>query len=733
LTARALIVRATAAALALAAAFVVAVSATVTATAGETEQAPTGELAPELLARGILPADASAPAAFPGVANADPAPARGSRQPVGGFSALTETRGRDVGGRSAAGTTFRRAPHRGVFWAMPDNGFGSKANSRSFLLRVYRVRADFETARDGDGDVEVLDWITLRDPDREVPFEIVTEGTRRRLLTGGDFDLESMRQDRRGDLWFGEEFGPFILHTDSTGRVLEAPIPLPDVKSPDYPADFPAPFEGPPNLGRSNGFEGMALTADGSTLAPVLEGSVAGDDPLVRRVYEFDIDRGRYTRARREYRVADPSFLVSDFTALDDRRYIALERDNFEGAGARHKRGFVVDLRRERRGGGLVKREVVDLLDLADPAEVSLPGRPGDIGLGNPFAMPYVTIESVLPLGGDRLAIVNDTNFGSRGRNPELPDYSDFVVVGVPRLSEPSRERGTLTLAVIGDTPYGEQQVADFPDLVEAVNLDRGVRRVIHLGDIKSGSSTCTDERFRAVFGLYETFDDPFLFTPGDNDWTDCHRANNGGYNPLERLASLRRVAYPEPGRSLGGHRVRVRTQADDPTHSEFVENQLWRQEGVVFSLVHVVGSNNDLVPWFGAAEKPEQRAQRLAEFDRRQAANLDWLERSFELAERRDAPALVVGMQADTFVPGASGDGFAAVVDRLTELSADFRKPVLLLQGDTHVYRTDRPLAGAPNLTRIVVEGETADEWLRLNIDPRSPGVFSWSRERGF
>jgi glycerophosphoryl diester phosphodiesterase len=103
---------------------------------------------PELLKRAVLPADASAPAPFPGVVNTDPAPAPGSTQPIGGFSALLDAGKKDT------------------FWAMPDNGFGSKANSRSFLLRVYQVKADFETRRGGSGDVEILDWITLRDPDR---------------------------------------------------------------------------------------------------------------------------------------------------------------------------------------------------------------------------------------------------------------------------------------------------------------------------------------------------------------------------------------------------------------------------------------------------------------------------------------------------------------------------------------------------------------------------------------
>jgi hypothetical protein len=371
---------------------------------------------PTLEGRAILPADATAPAPFPAAPDTDPAPAPGSVQPVGGFSALVDAPGKDV------------------FWAMPDNGFGSKANSRSFLLRVYRVRASFETRAGGAGEVEIRDWITLRDPDEKIPFAIVTEGTPKRLLTGGDMDIESFRVDRRGDLWFGDEFGPFLLHTDASGKVLEAPIPLPGVKSPDYPADFPPPYEGEANLASSNGFEGMAISKDGRTLYPTLEGPVTGDEPTFRRMYEFDIRSRSYTGKRRTYRVGAAPFLVSDLTALDGRRLVALERDNFQGPAAAHKQGFVVDLERRAPDGALRKRPVVNLLDLDDPGLISLPGRPGDFGLGNPFSMPYQTIEAVQPLPGGRLAVVNDTNFGSTGRNPGLPDYSDFVVVRVPGL-----------------------------------------------------------------------------------------------------------------------------------------------------------------------------------------------------------------------------------------------------------------------------------------------------------
>jgi hypothetical protein len=675
---------------------------------------------PELLGRAILPADASAPAPFPGVVNTDPAPAPGARQPVGGFSALLD------------------AGERNTYWAMPDNGFGSKANSRSFLLRVYLVRADLETRRGGSGDVEILDWITLRDPDGKVPWAVVNENTPQRLLTGGDLDLESMRVDRNGDLWFGEEFGPFLVHTDATGKVLEAPIPLPGVSSPDYPADAPgAPGAG--NLRRSNGFEGMAISRDGRTLYPILEGAVAGDDPRVRRLYSFDIDARRYEPGYARYEVADPAFLVSDLTRLDDRRFIALERDNFEGAAARHKKAFVIDPRVRTAGEVLVKREVVDLLAVRDPNGISLPGRPGDLGLGDPFSMPYVTIESVLPLGGNRVAFVNDTNFGSRGRNPELPDPSDFIVVRVPGLAgfrqdrhvlaRPHGAREASSFAVLGDTPYGDEQRLQFPALVADVDADPDVEAVLHLGDIKSGGTTCSDERFADLRALFDTFDDPFVLTPGDNDWTDCHRASNGAYVPTERLDRLREVFFPEPGRALGGGKLELVSQAQEAGRGEFVENRLWTDSRAVFSMVHVVGSNNGLAPWFGAAETPEQRALRLAEVERRTAAALAWIDRTFDRAEDEDARGVVLAMQAATFVPGADRSGFTAILDRVADRARRFGGSVLLLQGDTHTYLADRPFEDLPNVERVVVEGETAKEWLRLRVDPRADDVFTWQR----
>src|SRR3954463_13465082 len=137
---------------------------------------------PRLEERAILPADATFPAPFGGVINTDPAPAPGSTQPVGGFSALLDAGNDD-------------------YYAMPDNGFGSKANSRSFILRLYRVRPNFKR-----GTVQVKDAITLSDPDQHIPFALVNENTDDRILTGGDFDIESVRRLKDGTFYFGDEF-----------------------------------------------------------------------------------------------------------------------------------------------------------------------------------------------------------------------------------------------------------------------------------------------------------------------------------------------------------------------------------------------------------------------------------------------------------------------------------------------------------------------------------------------
>src|SRR3954454_20792402 len=108
------------------------------------------------------------------------------------------------------------------------------------------------------------------------------------------------------------------------------------------------------------------------------------------------------------------------------------------------------------------------------------------------------------------------------------------------------------TLAIIGDVPYGAAQIAGFPTDIAEINADPSIGRVVHLGDIKDGSSRCDDSYFAARLADFQSFADSFIYTPGDNEWTDCHRGNNGGSPPTERLAAIRLVFFPVHGRTLG-------------------------------------------------------------------------------------------------------------------------------------------------------------------------------------
>jgi hypothetical protein len=166
---------------------------------------------------------------------------------------------------------------------------------------------------------------------------------------------------------------------------------------------------------------------------------------------------------------------------------------------------------------------------------------------------------------------------------------------------------------LIGDTPYGPEQRVRFPALLADINRDPSVRMVLHAGDIKSGSERCDDALFADRRALYDGFRDPFVLTPGDNEWTDCHRVNNGGYLPSERLAAVRSLFFPRHGRTLGRHARRVEFQS----HA-YPENVAWDESHVQFGTVHLVGSNDDQDPWFGdrtdprpASRSPRRRPRR--------------------------------------------------------------------------------------------------------------------------
>ena len=311
-----------------------------------------------------------------------------------------------------------------------------------------------------------------------------------------------------------------------------------------------------------------------------------------------------------------------------------------------------------------------------------------------------------------------------------------------------------VTYAVIGDTPYGTPQLENFPNDVAEINADPQASLVIHLGDIKNGSSQCTTSYFEQIKADFDGFVDPLIYTPGDNEWTDCHRVNNGGFWPAgpvlngdtrpARLSEVRRIFFSAPGWTLGQHRRRVKAQGGG-----YPENVTWSDAGVQFGTLDVPGSNNDWLPWF---EQPRTKSQE-DEVAGRTDADLKWLSRIFDEAREEDATAVSIGIQADMWDPAIEGDPnqydhFQPIVQKLANESLRFRGPVLLLNGDSHQFIDDHPLADparpqnksiygisrdVPNLHRITVNGSTTPchEWLKLTVDPQAAGIFSYQRIR--
>jgi Calcineurin-like phosphoesterase len=302
--------------------------------------------------------------------------------------------------------------------------------------------------------------------------------------------------------------------------------------------------------------------------------------------------------------------------------------------------------------------------------------------------------------------------------------------VAAQQTPEWGRGVAPFAFALIGDMPYGTAREEQFARLVAEINRDNDVDFVMHAGDIKAGSERCDDSLIRHRFDLYQAFQRAFVYTPGDNEWTDCHRANNGQYNPLERLAFVRSVFFPQIGRTTGGQVRPVRSQADGPAYSEFVENVMFRRQNVMFATVHVVGSNNDLEPWVGISPTDSctsPRPDRIDEFERRQAAALAWLDEVFAAAA--DANAVFLLMQANPYDPPSNPaqcpSGFQAFLTRLETRAQQYGKPVMLAHGDDHVFFMDQPFANLL-FSRVQTNGETRVHWLKVHVDPKSSGVFS-------
>jgi hypothetical protein len=371
----------------------------------------------------------------------------------------------------------------GTWWALADNGYAWRHNSADFQLVFYRVDPRWGQA----GGLRVLDTLRLRDPDGHIPWTIVCDRARgtplpdfsfnvlpqapaacggdptARLLTGFDLDPESFVRASDGSFWVGEEFGPFLLHVAADGRVLEPPVEVPGVRSPQNPflkiADRSRADR--PNLAASRGFEGVAIAPDGSRLYALLEGAVGNDDPQDLRIYVYDLTKRAYENGFLRLRLEMPSqkvdltslvdasgarvyadeaappagpVSIGELKAVNNRHLLVIERDNLgdDLPAPRFKKIFLLDISAAGEQGGHVgKTLLVDLLAIPDPSGVG--------GDGDFFRLPFYTIESVHVVDERTLLVASDNNFpfsngrsrskSSDRRGPLTADETELILV----------------------------------------------------------------------------------------------------------------------------------------------------------------------------------------------------------------------------------------------------------------------------------------------------------------
>lgn len=292
--------------------------------------------------------------------------------------------------------------------------------------------------------------------------------------------------------------------------------------------------------------------------------------------------------------------------------------------------------------------------------------------------------------------------------------------------------KSAVEFLAFGDTPYGEQGEKQLPKLIEKMN-QTDADFAVHIGDIKNGRTVCSDEHFLKVYNWFQSLQLPLIYTPGDNEWTDCHRKNNGSYEPLERLSALRKLFFKTPNQSLGQKPIKLVTQSAQG----YVENSLWENNGVVFVTVHMVGSYNNI----------DRNSQTTQEYIKRNAANIQWLNKAFERAshplnqkeQSQSVRAVVVLTQANPWMQTSNGDysvvgGFNEFMTTLAALTKEFKKPVLFVHGDTHMYRYNKKTVSPDfqkldNFYRLEVPGDGDTEAVLVHVESANKTPFHFKK----
>lgn len=359
--------------------------------------------------------------------------------------------GLPVNGQPLQGHSGIKYMPDGTYWVLTDNGFGSKANSPDAMLYLTQYKIDFK-----DGTVTPLQTLFLNDQDKNVPFHIVNESTEKRYLTGSDFDPESF-QFADNALWIGDEFGPYLIKADLNGKVLavfDTQIEGKVVKSPDNSTlTLPGAPDGKQNfqVARSKGFEGMAVSPDGSMLYPLLEGAVWDgeqyeniDGKRYLRVLEFDVKKQEWTGRSWQYVLEDNQNAIGDFNMIDASHGLIIERDNGEGTAdkacaegaatdncfskiAKFKRVYKVAFSDANAGKPVEKLAYIDLMNIQDPDKLAQ--KPLNNGV---LTFPFFTIENVDIVDDSHIIVGNDNNFPfSSSREPNVADDNEFILLNV--------------------------------------------------------------------------------------------------------------------------------------------------------------------------------------------------------------------------------------------------------------------------------------------------------------
>jgi hypothetical protein len=272
---------------------------------------------------------------------------------------------------------------------------------------------------------------------------------------------------------------------------------------------------------------------------------------------------------------------------------------------------------------------------------------------------------------------------------------------------------GAFAFAAMGDAPYYWWEDLRFRILMRELDAT-DLRFTIHVGDIFW--RPCSDAMYAKVRKRFDLLRAPVIYTPGDNEWTDCWEPRVGGYVPLERLAQIRKVFFSDAPRIPLARQPRLR------------ENSRWEQQGIVFTTVHITGSSNAMKPFPGRTPVDDEAARE------RMIANIDWMHEAF--ASAANARALVIAFHGSPAFEEPPGHEyrrpFEPFLGALEDEVARFKKPVLLIHGDDHEYLVDSPVISRrrlPNFTRLEVPGSPDVGWVRVLVSPNHPAPFAFER----